>query len=256
MPLEPKTLGAALAEPLPLHSALCRREAPAFQRAHASPATTWSWPAPRRSACSPSWPRRPPARRPSPIRFVNIRETGGWSRDARSAMPKIAALLAAAHLPEPDPVATVSYSEPGPAADRRPAGRRPSRRRGAGGRHAGRDASSRRARARHGRRAGTPLSGDGRAHRFAHRLARRLPARAGRATTRSTSTCARAAMPAWSRVPEQAIGLDYQIDDAKCTSHRDCERACSVAGAIRFDRRAGVAGCAPSTWCSTSAPRR
>ena len=34
----------------------------------------------------------------SPIRFVNIRETGGWSRDARQATPKIAALLAAALL--------------------------------------------------------------------------------------------------------------------------------------------------------------
>ena len=33
MPLAPRTLGAALAETLPLHSALCRREAPAFQRA-------------------------------------------------------------------------------------------------------------------------------------------------------------------------------------------------------------------------------
>ena len=31
-----------------------------------------------------------------PIHFVNIRETGGWSRDAKSATPKIAALLAAA----------------------------------------------------------------------------------------------------------------------------------------------------------------
>ena len=33
MPLEPKTLGTALAEKLPLHSALCRREAGAFQQA-------------------------------------------------------------------------------------------------------------------------------------------------------------------------------------------------------------------------------
>ena len=33
-----------------------------------------------------------------PIRFVNIRETGGWSRDARQATPKIAALIAAAIL--------------------------------------------------------------------------------------------------------------------------------------------------------------
>ena len=40
----------------------------------------------------------------APIKFVNIRETGGWSAEAKSAMPKIAALLAKASLPDPDPV--------------------------------------------------------------------------------------------------------------------------------------------------------
>src|SRR5205085_6396007 len=49
----------------------------------------------------------------SPIRFVNIRETGGWSKDARSAMPKLAALLAAAKLPEAEPVPTVTYKSAG-----------------------------------------------------------------------------------------------------------------------------------------------
>ena len=48
-----------------------------------------------------------------PIRFVNIRETGGWSRDAASATPKIAALIAAAQLPPPEPVATVTLPQPG-----------------------------------------------------------------------------------------------------------------------------------------------
>src|SRR4029450_7360530 len=36
------------------------------------------------------------------IRFVNIRENGGWSAEAPAATPKIAALLAAAAMPEPD----------------------------------------------------------------------------------------------------------------------------------------------------------
>jgi ferredoxin len=36
------------------------------------------------------------------IRFVNIRETAGWSKDAASAAPKIAALLAAAAEPLPE----------------------------------------------------------------------------------------------------------------------------------------------------------
>ena len=33
------------------------------------------------------------------IRFVNIRETAGWSKDAKAAGPKIAALIAAAAEP-------------------------------------------------------------------------------------------------------------------------------------------------------------
>lgn len=36
------------------------------------------------------------------IRFANIRETAGWSKDARKAAPKMAALLAAAAEPQPD----------------------------------------------------------------------------------------------------------------------------------------------------------
>lgn len=49
----------------------------------------------------------------SVIKFVNIRETGGWSSDAKNASPKIAALLAAAHLPEPEPVPTVTFKSAG-----------------------------------------------------------------------------------------------------------------------------------------------
>jgi ferredoxin len=36
------------------------------------------------------------------IAFVNVRETGGWSKDAKAAGPKMAALLAAAAEPMPD----------------------------------------------------------------------------------------------------------------------------------------------------------
>ena len=47
------------------------------------------------------------------IRFVNIRETAGWSAEASRATPKIAALLAAAALPDPEPVASVGYKSEG-----------------------------------------------------------------------------------------------------------------------------------------------
>jgi ferredoxin len=38
----------------------------------------------------------------TPVTFVNIRETAGWSKDAKAAGPKIAALIAAAGEPMPD----------------------------------------------------------------------------------------------------------------------------------------------------------
>jgi len=47
------------------------------------------------------------------IRFVNLRETGGWSSEAKAATPKIAALLALAGLPEPEPVPRVAYRSEG-----------------------------------------------------------------------------------------------------------------------------------------------
>jgi len=48
-----------------------------------------------------------------PIRFVNIRESGGWSKDAAAALPKMAALIAAAQLPPAEPVPIVGYRSGG-----------------------------------------------------------------------------------------------------------------------------------------------
>ncbi|MDB5946333.1 MAG: iron-sulfur binding protein, partial [Ramlibacter sp.] len=111
MPLQAKSLGAALHEELTLHSTLCRREAGAFQQAIRSGEQVVV-------ACTQEKKlfaglAQETEGAVSPIRFVNIRETGGWSRDAAQAMPKLAALLAAAHLPDPEPVATVTYKSAG-----------------------------------------------------------------------------------------------------------------------------------------------
>ena len=48
----------------------------------------------------------------SDVTFVNIRETAGWSKDARDAGPKIAALLAAAAEPQPQ-TGTVGFTSDG-----------------------------------------------------------------------------------------------------------------------------------------------
>jgi ferredoxin len=48
---------------------------------------------------------------PAALTFVNVRETAGWSSEAKAAGAKMAALLAAATVPTPSPTATTFNSE-------------------------------------------------------------------------------------------------------------------------------------------------
>ncbi len=240
-----------------LKTSPCIRRCAAARRrpssARSSPATTWSWPARRRSACSASSPSRRPTR-VSPIRFVNIRETGGWSRDAKSAMPKIAALLAAASLPEPDPVSTVSYKSQGRLLI------------------VGALDEAEQAAALVGDTLDVTIFSQG-PGAAGGAQERRWPVIAGRID--SLAGWLGAFKLQWTRdnpidldlctrcnacvavCPEEAIGLDYQIDIAKCTSHRACVQGLRGGRRHRFQpRAAGVLRRQPSTWCSTSAPRR
>ena len=111
MPLQPRTLGAALDENLTLHSVLCRREAGAFQKAIQSGEDVVVACTQEKRLFAELAQQTDGAT--SVIKFVNIRETGGWSKDAASASPKIAALLAMAHLPDAEPVPTVTYKSAG-----------------------------------------------------------------------------------------------------------------------------------------------
>jgi ferredoxin len=111
MALDARGLAAALDLPAPpqIHSELCRREVGSFQAALADDACL--------VGCTQEAPlfgeiaEQSEAR--SVVRFVNIRETAGWSAEGAAATPKIAALLAAASLPEPEPVPGVTYQSGG-----------------------------------------------------------------------------------------------------------------------------------------------
>ena len=216
-----------------VHTTLCRREAGAFQRAAKSGDDLLV-------ACTQesrlflelnAQTEGAPGLAERPIRFVNIRETGGWSKDAKTATPKIAALLALAALPDAEPVPTVSYTSNGRVL----------------------------------------VIGDAdRAARAAQMLADKLdvslllqgggtlPQQRSMAVHSGTVTNISGWLGAfevsWTQgnpidldlctrcnacievCPEGAIDFSYQIDLSKCRSHRDCVRVCEAAGAIDFQR--------------------
>ena len=229
MPLDPAKLGAALGEPgLPLHSSLCRREAGAFQQAIKSGQDVVVACTQEKKLFAEVGAQTEGA--VSPVHFVNIRETGGWSRDAREAMPKIAALLAAARLPDPEPVPTVTYKS--------------------GGRVLiiGRQQDAERAAAMVEDVLDVTLFSTG----GPGAQERKYPVIAGRID--SLTGWLGAFQLAWTATnpidldlctrcnacvaacPEGAIGLDYQIDLERCTGHRACVKVCEAAGAIDFQR--------------------
>lgn len=253
MPLDAAALADALAATpgasadgvRTLHSTLCRREAPAFQRAARD--TTASHEE-LLVACTQEQrlfvelneaTEGAASVAERPIRFVNIRETGGWSRDARAAGPKIAALLAGAQQAAPPPVATVPYrsegrvlviGEPGAAE-------------ATAAMLADRLAVSVLLPTRRGAAAG---AAPGQAHRWPVHTGR-LTGLAGwlgafeatwvREQPIDLDVCTRC-NACITACPEGAIGADWQIDLDACRSHRACVAVCEAAGAIDFDRAA------------------
>lgn len=221
-----------------VHTLLCRREAPAFQRAATATSASGDE---LLVACTQEsrlflelneQTEGAASVAERPIRFVNIRESAGWSRDKASATPKMAALLAMAQLPPPDPVATASYRSAGRCLVVGPA-----------------DVAERAAALLQDRLDVSVLvSATGGALAQVH--------------ARSTHTGELTRLSGWlgqfkaewvnrnpidldlctrcnacvDACPEGAIGLDYQVNLAACRNHRDCVRVCDAAGAIDFQR--------------------
>ncbi len=218
---------------LKVHDALCRRQAGVFSEALSEPdvivactqeAQLFSELAAQNDSGSA-------------LRFVNVREAAGWSADKDQVTPKIAALLAAASLPEPEPVASVDYKSAGeimiigPSAVALDWARRLS-----DGTLAQLNVSVLMTRDEGGELpaernypvwTGTPLRVSGFLGAFDVEWKQHNPI--------DLDICTRC-NACIDRCPEGAIDFLYQIDLDRCKSHRRCVDACAGIGAIDFER--------------------
>jgi ferredoxin len=231
MALDPKALVAALKlkQPIQMHTELCRKEVGSFQESLKDEACV--------VACTQEAPLFSELAREAGaatrLKFINIREHAGWSKEGAQAMPKIAALLALAELPEPEPVAEVSYQSGGQLLIIGPAEA---------------------------------------AIAWADKLAEQLDVNVLVTRGKGGELPAERRYPVWSgkvkslkghlgefevaweqdnpidlevctrcnacihACPEQAIDFSYQIDMDKCKAHRECVKACGAIRAIDFER--------------------
>ena len=232
MALDAKALAAALQSgaPLTIHTELCRREVEAFGAGIAAGGECIV-------ACTQEAPLftelNESAGGKSELKFVNIREMAGWSAEGAKATPKIAALLALADVPDPEPVPSVAYRSEGSVLVIGPAEA---------------------------------------ALRWAERLSGELDVNVVITTPRGAEMPFDRRYPVWSGAvrairgwlgafdveweqtnpidldvctrcnacihacPESAIDFTYQVDPDKCKGHRECVKACGTVKAIDFDR--------------------
>jgi len=228
--LDAKALAAALklGEPLSVHHELCRKDAGAYQAALGGADDVIV-------ACTQEAALfgELAAQSKKTIKFVNVREQAGWSAESARATPKVAALLAMAALPEPEPAPAVEFKSGGQLLIIGPAA-------------AALDWAERLA----GQLGVSVLISGGQGGELP--LEREYPVWSGKVAKLSgwlgafevewrqenpidlevctrCNACIRAC-------PEDAIGYDYQVDMAKCKAHRECVKACGDIGAIDFSR--------------------
>src|SRR2546428_12886243 len=220
-----KALAAALksSEPLGVHEQLCRKDTAAFQAALGDSEVI--------VACTQEATLFGELAERTDLKFVNVREQAGWGVRPGEALPKIAALVAMAALPEPEPAPAVEFKSGGELLIIGPA-------------EVALDWAER-------------LAGQLNVSVLATQpgelpLERKYPVWSGRVSTLQgwlgafevewhqetpsdlevctrCNACVRAC-------PESAIGYDYQVDLDKCKAHRACVAACGTIGPIDFSR--------------------
>ncbi len=220
-----------------VHTALCRREMGDFLQAIREPGDVLVACTQERALfASAAELSDPPA--VAPIRFVNLRETAGWSSEGQHAQAKMHALLAAARLPEPEPVPAVEYQSEGRLVIVGPAHRSVP--------------LALRAQRLHPELSLSVVLTPDRNHPAPDALAPGIAWHSAEQLTvkghlgrfelswsltqpidLSLCTQCQACLVA---CPSGAISSVLQIDTERCDRSGLCEQACEVVGAIRFDR--------------------
>ncbi|HEX9193553.1 MAG TPA: 4Fe-4S dicluster domain-containing protein, partial [Burkholderiales bacterium] len=231
MALDARALAGALKlkQPIQIHTELCRKEVGSFQEALKDEACVVA--CTQEAALFSELAEQANAK--TELRFVNIREHAGWSKEGAKATPKIAALLALAELPEPEPVPEVSYKSGGqllvigPAEAALPWAERLAEQLDVNVLITSERGGELPAERRYAVWSGKVKSVKG--HLGAFEVAWEQDNPIDLEVCTRCNACIHAC-------PEQAIDFSYQIDPEKCKAHRQCVKACGAIGAIDFER--------------------